>query len=70
MYNFSYRFVLPAAEPDTLYLKNRYYELRVHWDSLSAFQRSNLARIAATIQPFRYDVTILNPICAQFVSAN
>lgn len=50
MYNFSYRFALPAPEPDTLYLKNSYYELRVHWDSLSAFQRSNLARIEAKIR--------------------
>ena len=50
MYNFSYRFALPAPEPDTLYFKNSYYKLRVHWDSLSAFQQSNLAPIAATIQ--------------------
>jgi hypothetical protein len=50
MYNFSYRFALPLAELDTVYLKNSYYELRVHWDSFTTFQRSSLASIASAIR--------------------
>jgi hypothetical protein len=50
MYNFSYRFALPAPGPNASYLKNSYYELRIHWDSLFEFQSSPLASLAASIR--------------------
>lgn len=50
MYNFSYRLALPAPAPNETYLKNSYYELRLHWDSLSAFQNASLATLALAIR--------------------
>lgn len=50
MYNFSYRFALPPPEPEEVYLKNTYYEVRIHWPSLSTFQTSSLASQAFTIR--------------------
>jgi hypothetical protein len=65
MYNFSYRFALPAPEPNTKYLKNSYYELRVHWDSLSKFQASSLASLAASIR-----TTVLRSKQSSIIKAN
>ncbi|KAE9368994.1 hypothetical protein N431DRAFT_547800 [Stipitochalara longipes BDJ] len=50
MYNFSYRFALPAPAPTEIYLKNTYYELRIHWPTFSSFQSSSLANLALTIR--------------------
>jgi hypothetical protein len=60
MYNFSYRFALPPPEANTLYLKNSYYELRVHWDSLASFQKSSLAQLAVNVrQSHIFDIFLL-----------
>jgi hypothetical protein len=50
MYNFSYRFSLPTPSPSEIYLKNTYYELRIHWSSFSSFPTSSLANLAKTIR--------------------
>ncbi|PMD31654.1 hypothetical protein L207DRAFT_190766 [Hyaloscypha variabilis F] len=50
MYNFSYRFALPSSAPNEVYLKNTYYELRIHWPSLSSFQTATLASLALRIR--------------------
>ncbi|KAN0092492.1 hypothetical protein V8E51_018339 [Hyaloscypha variabilis] len=45
-----YRFALPSSAPNEVYLKNTYYELRIHWPSLSSFQTATLASLALRIR--------------------
>ncbi|KAF8996974.1 hypothetical protein BDQ17DRAFT_1429333 [Cyathus striatus] len=50
MYKFNYRPHVPQPPEGTVYLRNSFYGMRIHFPSLSKFQSSSISRIALEIR--------------------